>query len=348
MPARMTSKERVLRACRRQETDRTPLDFSGWPSVVDRLVAELGLKDREELLQHLQIDIRPVGIGGYTGPQRLAPNGEPADCWGQSGGGGTYADAIGYRPLQNVSSVDEVYEYRWPNPDDFDYSTIEEQCDRYAEFATRGSSWAPIFCHACGMCGMETMLCLMASEPEIASAILECLTNVYLGMNERIFSAANGKLDICFMGDDFGCQQGLLMKPETWRALIKPQLARLYKHARERGLVCMHHCCGSIAEVIPDLIEMGVEVLDPIQVRAVGMEPASLKAKFGERLAFHGAVDTQQTLPFGSAEHVAEEVRYLIRTLGNGGGYILTGSQELIDDIPTANILAMYQAALTP
>ena len=342
----MTPRERVLRAARRQETDRTPLDFSGWQSVVDRLLSDLKLGTREDLLQFLQIDIRPVGIGGYTGPQRLTSDGQPADFWGRAGGGGTYADSLGYRPLQNVTTVDEVYDHPWPNPDDFDYSTVEAQCDQFADYATRGSSWAPIFCLACDLCGMETMLCLMAAEPEIARAILDRITDVYLGMNERMFQAANGKLDICFMGDDYGSQQGLLMKPETWRSLVKPNLARLYKHAREHGLVAMHHCCGSIPVIIPDLIEIGVEILDPIQVRAAGMEPASLKASFGDSLAFHGAVDTQRTLPFGSPEDVAEEVRYLIRTLGAGGGYILTGSQELIDDIPTANILAMYQEAL--
>ena len=342
----MTSRERVLRAARREETDRTPLDFSGWQSVVDRLIADLNLGTREDLLRSFQIDIRPVGIGAYSGPQRFTPDGEPADCWGHRGGG-TYADSLGYRPLQSVTTVDEVYDYPWPNPDDFDYSTVESQCDACAEFATRGSSWAPIFCLACDLCGMETMLCFMAAEPEIAGAILERITDVYLGMNERMFKAANGKLDICFMGDDYGSQQGLLMSPECWRTLIKPNLARLYKHAREYGLVTMHHCCGSIPEIIPDLIEIGVEVLDPIQVRAAGMEPAVLKGRFGHALAFHGAVDTQRTLPFGSPDDVAEAVRYLIRTLGEGGGYILTGSQELIDDIPTPNILSMYRTALT-
>lgn len=341
----MKPKERVLRAIRRQETDRPPLDIDVAGDVAERLQSDLGLASWEEVRRFLQVDMRGVGIGAYTGPQRLTPDGEPADFWGGTGGG-TYADSIGYRPLQNADSVDDIYDYTWPDPADFDYSNVERDCDEFADYATRGSSWAPIFCLACSLCGMETMLCNMVAMPEVAKAVLDRVTDVYLEMNQRMFEAARGKLDICYMGDDFGSQQGLLMSPETFRAMIKPNLRRLYAHAKECGLITMHHSCGSVVDVIPDLIEIGVDVLDPVQVRANGMDPATLKRRFGNKLAFHGAIDTQHTLPFGTAEEVRAQVREMIAILGDGGGYIVCGSQTLISDIPTPNILAMCDEAI--
>lgn len=342
----MKSKERVLRAISRQETDRVPFDFTSAPSVMIRLQEHLRLASEEDVLRYLNIDLRPVWSGGYTGPQMFTPDGQTANCWGVVGDGLSYAEDLGYRPLQHVESVDEVYAHKWPNPDDFDYSPIEPQCDKHAEYATRGSGWCPIFCLACDMCGMETMLCLLAGEPEIADAILDCITDVYLGMNKRIFEAANHKLDICFMGDDYGGQQGMMINPDTWRKLIKPHLRRLYTQAKEYGLVTMHHSCGGIVPIIPDLIEIGVDALNPIQVRAVGMDPAFLKSEFGSRLAFHGAIDTQQTLPFGSENDVRNEVRECIDILGKGGGYILNGSHDYLEDIPTVNILAVFSEAM--
>lgn len=341
----MNSKERVMRAIRHQDTDRVPLDFSAVPIVLQRLQIDLGVHSDEDILRYLNIDLRPVWMGAYSGPKRFAPDGQEANCWGIAGDSSSYAENMGYRPLQNVASVDEVYAHSWPDPDDFDYSIVETQCDSYSEYATRGSSWAPIFCQACDLCGMETMLYLLAGEPLIADAILDCITNVHLGMNQRMFEAANGKLDICFMGDDYGTQQGMMISPNTWRNLIKPHLGRLYAQAKEYGLVTMHHSCGSIVPIIPDLIDIGVDMLDPIQVRAVGMDPAFLKGEFGSRMIFHGAVDTQQTLPYGSQDEVREEVRERIKILGKDGGYILTGSHDYLDDISTANILALYSEA---
>lgn len=330
----------------RKETDRVPLDFDAVPGVVDRLMRDLSLASVEEVLRHVGADMRMVWPGEYTGPRRFAPDGRPADCWGMLCDDPTYADGIGYRPLAEVSSVDEVYAHGWPDPNDFDYSHVRLECEAHRLYSVRGSAWAPVFCQACNLCGMEMMMQLMAGEPAVAQAVLDCVTNVYAGMNKRMFEAADGGIDVCFMGDDYGCQRGMLMSPEMWRRMMKPNLARLYSQAKDCGLATMHHSCGAVSEIIPDLIEIGVDILDPVQVRADGMDPASLKARFGDRIAFHGAVDTQWTLPYGTSDDVRAEVRERIRVLGAGGGFILSGSQWLTDDIPTANILAMYDEVL--
>ncbi|MGQ9513496.1 MAG: uroporphyrinogen decarboxylase family protein [Thermoproteota archaeon] len=136
-----------------------------------------------------------------------------------------------------------------------------------------------------------------------------------------------------------------MMSLSLWKEFFKPRLAKLYGLGKRYGCKIMQHSCGSIRRIIPELIEIGLNILDPIQVRAVGMDPRELKSTYGNKIAFHGAVDTQRTLPYGRSEDVRQEVRMLIDTLGDGGGYILSGSQDLLPDIPVENILAMYDEA---
>jgi len=158
--------------------------------------------------------------------------------------------------------------------------------------------------------------------------------------------ACDGLLDIAYFGNDFGSQRGLVLSPQMWRRFLRGPLRRFYDLSHEFGCRVMQHSCGGIREIIPDLIEDGVDILDPIQVRAEGMELPGLVRDFGDRLTFHGGVDTQGVLPFGTPEEVRAQVRSYRELTRAGGHYILTGSQELIEDIPTENILAMYETDL--
>jgi len=154
-----------------------------------------------------------------------------------------------------------------------------------------------------------------------------------------------GEIDAIQMVSDFGSQRSLLIQPATWRAFVRPPFERLFRCARAYGVHVMLHSDGAIRAVIPDLVDMGLEILNPIQVEAVGMEPRGLKRDFGDSLIFHGAIDIQQTLPFGSPEDVRNEVRERFHDLGAGGGYILSCSHSLLPDVPIENILAMYETA---
>jgi len=342
--AQLTSKERVLRAVRHEETDRVPVDVELTGEMHDILMAHFGFADVEDLFALFGRDFRRVGAT-YVGPKRYGPNREPADAFGVVSGGPTYADSLGWRPFAHAETVADIERHKWPNPDWWDYSTIEAQCDRYARFAITGGEWSPFFCQACNMTGIGRFLEMMLEAPEVAGAILSRIVDFYVASSHRYFKAGRGKIDIFFVGDDYGGKNGLLMSPALWRKLIKPQVARLYALAEEYDVVMMQHSCGSIRPVIGDMIELGLDILDPVQIAAAHMGPKELKAEFGDRLSFHGGVNTEATLPFGTPDEVYEETKMLMSVLGENGGYIVCGSQYLQKDIPVENVIAMYRAA---
>jgi uroporphyrinogen decarboxylase len=153
-------------------------------------------------------------------------------------------------------------------------------------------------------------------------------------------------LDWLWTGDDVASQQALLMSPKTWRAMIKPELARVFAVGKSRGLPVAYHCCGALHPIIGDLIEIGMDVLNPLQCNCPGMSPAELKREFGRTLAFMGGVDTQDVLPCGTAEEVYRATARLIETMSaDGGGYILAASHTVPPETPDENIFAMYAAA---
>jgi len=343
--AGMTSKERVLCAVRREEVDRIPVDVELTYDMRDRMLEHYGLTDDEDLFRMFGRDFRRVH-SRFVGPKRYTPEGEESDAFGVASGGPTYADTLGYRPFADAETVGDIDRHEWPDPNWWDFTTIEEQCDRHIDYAITGGEWAPFFCQACNMTGIGRFLELMLEAPDVAESIMSHIVDLYVANTRRYFEAANGKIDIFFVGDDYGGKNGMLMSPDMWRRLIKPQLARLYELAEEYGVLMMQHSCGSIRPVIGDMIGMGLSILDPVQIAAADMQPDALKAEFGDRLTFHGAVNTESTLPFGTPDEVFEETRYLMRTLGGqGGGYIVCGSQYLQDDIPIENVEAMYRAA---
>ena len=340
----MTSKERVLRAVRREETDRVPVDVELTGEMQKILLAHFGLADAEDLFRLFGRDFRRVGTR-YVGPKRYAPDGRDADMFGVVSGGPTYADTLGWHPFAHAETVAEIERHEWPTVEWFDYSEIEAACDRHRDFAVTGGEWAPFFCTACHMTGIGRFLEMMLEAPDVAEAILSHLVDFYVASSRRHFEAARGKIDIFFMGDDYGGKNGLLMSPQMWRRLIRPQIARLYAVANEYDVIMMQHSCGSIRPVIGDMIDLGLKILDPVQIAAAHMAPEELKAEFGDRLTFHGGVNTEATLPFGTPEEVYEETKYLMSVLGRDGGYVVCGSQYLQDDIPVENAIAMYRAA---
>ena len=176
----------------------------------------------------------------------------------------------------------------------------------------------------------------------ICEAIIDHFVDYEVAVTRRYLEAAGGKLDIAYFGNDFGTQRGLFVSPEMWQRFFRKPLKRFFDAAHDFGCKVMKHSCGSVRDIIPSLIEDGLNVLDPIQVRAAGMDMPGLVRDFGGKLAFHGAVDTQQTLPFGTTDDVRAQVRGYRDLTREQGGYVLCGSQEFIEDIPLDNILAIY------
>lgn len=342
----LTSRERVLATVWRRPVDRPCVDYEATPAVNAALCEHLGVGDVEALRRALGADLRNlVSAAPYAGePRPLLPDGTPRDFLGVPDSKGTYSSTVYEPPLAAAETVVDVEAYPfWPDPDDFDYSRLGGLCDSFTGYALSGGAWSPLLCTAMHLAGMERFLELMAWRPGVAEAILEHLSDFFYGYSERYFEATRGRLDLFFMGDDYGLQSGPMISPAMFRRFLLPHLRRLFDLAKRYGLLVMMHSCGSIRAFIPDLLEAGMDLLDPVQVRAEGMDIESLKRDFGRELTFHGSIDTQQTLPHGSVADVEAEVRSRLELFAEDGGFICCGSQHYLPDAPVENLVAIYR-----
>jgi uroporphyrinogen decarboxylase len=185
----------------------------------------------------------------------------------------------------------------------------------------------------------------MILRTDIFDYLVDRFTDFYVEYFDRLFSAVPGKIDILRIADDLAMQDRLLMSPASFDRHLGPRIARLVDLAHAHGVKVMFHSCGAVVPLIDRLIALGVDILDPIQVRATGMDPAYLKETFGDRITLHGAIDTQYVLPRGTPDDVRRDVRRMIEILSPGGGFILAPSHVLQTDVTTENIVALYETA---
>jgi uroporphyrinogen decarboxylase len=345
----MTPKERVLTAVNRRLPDRTPADYKAEPVVNQYMMEHLQLNTYEELLRRLQVDVRRLEPRYVGPPFESSADGAFEDYWGirskhLQAEHGSY-DMHLHTPLWDATSVADLQRHRWPTPDLFDYSVMREQCACHSDYAIVYEG-ADLFTRPCILRNMENVLLDMIERPEMAHYLFEQFTSFYCEDITRALEATNGGFDIYCEWSDYGTQRALLFSVPMFREFIAPYLRRMIKVVHGAGVKFMAHSCGAIRPLIPDLIALGIDVLDPIQVAAEGMEPAALKRDFGDQLAFHGGLCTQRTLPFGTPQEVADAVLHRVATLGAGGGYILASSHDISADTPPANILAMYRPEL--
>lgn len=348
--------ERIINAVKHKKPDRLPIDYTATPEAHNALKKYLSIEDDEQLLQRLGVDIRRV-TGRYVGPPGLIPgagiNASPGtDIFGvvwkpKKNQKGVYNE-IAYHPLANAKTVKEIKEYNWPSVDWFDFSHLKDEIrrinrdERYAIMFFAGGS----FESAWYMRGLERFLLDLIECPEIAETISEYVTDFYLKRALRAIEESDGQITIIGSGGDIGTQRGMMISPDLWRRHIKPYSTKLIRTFKDMGLSTFYHSCGSIVPVIDDLIEMGVDILDPIQPKAYGMEPENLKRQFGDRLVFHGGIDVQELLPFGIPEEISAETARLMYILGSDGGYIVAPAHAFQADTPPENILAIYDTAV--
>ncbi|MBI2939872.1 MAG: hypothetical protein HYY04_05485 [Chloroflexi bacterium] len=341
----MNPRERVRAALEHREPDRLPLDYIAEPQVTAALSRRLGVTSKEELLRALGVDVRWIEVPSLDrAAKRRQPTSESEDIWGIRRAG-PFSGYTTYHPLAEATSRADVEAHPWPDPDDVDVATWLENCRAAGEHARMTVPRCRIFFDAIEMVGFEKFFAWLSEEPHLVDLVLDRITDYNEAVLHRLLSRADGELDVVFMSSDFGTQRSLLLGLGQWRRFVRPRFERVFRCVRGYGVKVLLHSDGAIRPVIPDLIEMGLDGLNPIQVGAAGMEPAGLKRDFGNRLAFHGAIDVQDTLPFGTPEDVRAEVRDRFRVLGAGGGYICTCSHSLLPDIPIDNILAMYETA---
>ena len=249
-------------------------------------------------------------------------------------------------PLADIEDVSELDDYEWwPNPDHYDYEGLSKKIGNahdtyYIKLETGG-----IYEFAWALRGMEQFMIDMLTEPEIAAGIMNRLTDFFCEYIRRCMEAAGDKFDMVYTYDDIASQNGLLFSKELWRELVRPCHERLNKVIHSYGKKVMYHSCGAVYPLIGELADNGMDVLNPLQPLAAGMDFTKIKTEFGKRLCFHGGIDIQQMLPHGTPDEVRAAVRSAIDRLGPDG-YILTSAHHIQADTPVENILAMYDEAV--
>ncbi len=339
----MTSRERWLAVMNREKPDRIPMDWWGTDEIQDRMMAHLGVGSLDEMFDRLNVD-RPVAVEpAYVGPSVEADE----DIFGvgytyADYGTGRYLEAVRH-PMAAFETVEQIEAgYRWPVADWWDCSAVAEQVEgmeeRPVQFLMSG-----IYTLYTRLRGMEQAFIDYAANQEIVLYCMDKLVELHCEIATRVFECIPGRIDIAMLNNDMGSQQDLLFSPQTARTLFIPGIRKMAALAREKGAQVFLHSDGAIRKAIPDLIEAGVQILNPVQWRCRGMDRAALKRDFGDKLVFHGAVDNQRTLARGSVEEVRREVRDNIDILGAGGGYILAPCHRLQAISPPENIVAMYE-----
>jgi uroporphyrinogen decarboxylase len=352
-----------------QEADRVPLDLAGTtltgidPEVARGLRDLLGFRGEppgptagpdERVLQALGIDFRRVGslIGGGDRPVRGQP-GRRVDMWGvERAWTGRYWDIV-HTPLRGAACAD-LERYPWPVPERwFSESQLlayraeaqrlwwDTDCVVAAEHPVYG-----VFELGCWMCGFDDFLLRLAGDRDFVRRFFDIVLALQKRFIQPYYQALGDYIHLTTSGDDFGMQTGPLLSPRAFRELVRPYLAeRIAFTRRFTSAHFWHHTCGSVHALIPDLLECGVEILNPIQPGAYKMEPERLKADYGSRLCFHGGFDTQNVLPFGTPAEIEAEVARVMDAMKPGGGYIFSAGHNIQDDVPPENVLVMYQAA---
>jgi uroporphyrinogen decarboxylase len=368
----MSSRERVLAALNHQEPDRVPIDFGGTTatSIVipayEKLKSHLGLSHATKLraaraqtvipddsvLDHFDIDTRALVLGNFSMAQ--ARGGETdafIDAWGttwKKAPDGHFINVDG--PFQKSDPKAKTLEsHVWPDPDDPSlYQRLREESDYLRKTTHRALILnLPLgVVHQCQfMRGFAEWLMDLVVNPEFAERMMDIVAEIWIRIAENALEAVGENVDVVEWGDDVAMQEALLFSPNTYRTQIKPHHQKMMNAIKSRtDAKVLYHSCGAVAPLLDDLIEIGIDALNPVQVSAKGMDPTILKEQFGNRITFWGGIDTHRILPQGSTTEVREEVERISRELGKGGGYILASVHNIQADVPTENIVAMLEA----
>ncbi len=343
MKETMTPKERWLAVLHREKPDRVPMDYWGTPEATEKVMRYLGCATVDEMFARLHID-RPLDVG----PRYVGPPVEPGyDMYGcrygdVDYGTGVYSEVV-YHPLAQYTSVDEIADtYTWPTPDWFDYSIILGQLEGNEHRPVRGGGSEP-FLQYTYLRGLEQAYMDLALNPEMVHYCLDKLFDFAYEHTRRIYEQIPGQVTFSYVAEDLGSQERLLFSKRHIQQFLLPRMKRMMDLVHEGAGVVFTHSDGAVRPVIPDLIAIGMDVLNPIQWRCKGMERERLKRDFGDQIIFHGGMDNQQTLPFGCVADVQAEVVENLAILGAGGGYILAPCHNIQAVSPPENIVAMYE-----
>lgn len=377
----MTPRERVRTSLNHMEPDRIPLDlgstkmsgisikayrefigYKGWnsldlePRILDP-VQQLALV-KEEVLERIGVDIRgliPSAPSSHkTQYREIGDYVQFTDEWGvdwkMPKTGGYYFDMCSH-PMKEEMTVVDLDSYKWPDPlDDARTAQFKQQIDETSQkgdyaFVMHGVC-AGILEMALRLRGFEQLFMDFVLDPGLVCGILDRVVEIKAAFWEKALAQAGEDVLVAIEADDLGTQDSLLISPEMYRKFVKPRHKRLFSFIKQKApdIKVFLHSCGAVKPLIPDLIEAGVDILNPVQVSAKDMDPVDLKKEFGDALTFWGGgIDTQRVLPFGTPQEVRDEVKRRIEELAPGGGFIFNTIHNIQADVPPQNIEAMLE-----
>ncbi|MCB0171304.1 MAG: cobalamin-dependent protein [Anaerolineae bacterium] len=357
-----------------------------WERLVEKIqpdVEAVGPSDLfdpryEAILRHFDVDCRVISYDQFYNPpesalhpgakvewwdvlsrstpsrmwRQMLPDGSARDIWGHHirivhNPTGAYEEYAQW-PLAGAQSINDLKTHPWPDPDWWDFNPMLDlikQLDAHQEYHLRFRIGS-VFEIAWQLRGMQEFLMDLALNPDIPLYIMDRLTDIYVENTRRVLELAGDRLDMVYFYDDVATQNSLMISRQMWEEYIRPRHQRIIDVAKSFGATVMYHCDGALAPLLPELIDMGIDLLNPVQADAKGMEPELLKREFGDRLSFHGGIDIIKTLPRGTVDDVKAEVTERIQVLGQNGGYIMASSHHIQSDTPLDNIFAMYDLAL--
>lgn len=357
----MTSRERVLAALRHERTDRVPRllyeEAIGYVPAIGKLLREKCAPKFPR--EYFDMDLTAVVAAPTTLPRSrfvewLGEDGPGAiargevDEWGvRWRGGSLHHFAHIESPLRGIEDPARLRDYPWPDLDQEHRwkGLAQKVADLHGHGLAVAAFVGSVFEQAWYLRGMDDLMADMLIRPEVAHEFLDRTAFLQRLSAERFTRAG---VDIIITGDDVAGQRGLLMKIETWRIFLKPRLAATVKAVKAANPGCrvFYHSDGNVEALIPELIEVGIDILNPVQPEC--MDPAAIKRQYGRRLSFWGTVSVQKTMPFGTPDDVRREVRRRIAEVGCGGGFILAPAHVLSPEVPWENIVAFFEAANTP
>ena len=357
----LSSRERCIRSILLEDPDRIPLNLRIRPEPYELLKRALGIRDenyesRLKINKILGIDIVGSNLnlkGGYLPPNVKVKEGPygPAytvgfrgrfevreDIWGIRSiwaPNHTYTYTYVEHPLKRISLDD----YRWPEVDEESVDNVRRMRRKFEDYCLYGSI-THLWEIAWQLTGFSEIIRMMFSDPRMVNQILDKLHEIRM---EEASILCEAGVDVIADGDDVGMQKGMMMSPRMWRLFLKPRYAELVRLCHKKGAFFLFHSDGWIEPVIPDLIEIGVDILNPVQPEC--MNPNKLKEFYGDKICFEGTIGVQSTLPFGKPEDVAQEAKQRIFNLGPTG-LILSPTHDIQPDVPIENILTLYRTAL--
>jgi uroporphyrinogen decarboxylase len=340
----MNSRERVLTAFDHEEPDRVPRWCGASPEFMAKAKRTLGISSDEALFVRFGDDFRRVSAR-YAGPELpLSPGATYRTVFGVERHGQGYGQPLAH-PLANATPA-QVRDYPWPDPSWIDVSRVREEALAWnRQYAVLGGDWSPFWHDAIDLLGMEYLYYQMADNPELVEAVFGRIVDYYAEVSRRIFDAAADAIDIFFIGNDFGSQTGPLLGPKLFDRFIMPHLRRLIDLGHAYRMKVQLHCCGGFEPLIPALIEAGLDGLHAVQPCCQGMNLDRLKADYGRRILFNGAIDSHHVLIEGTPELVREKTREVLRIMAPGGGYVAGASHDyLLEETPVENVAAMFDA----